>query len=555
MILVRFFLRGSWGTVALAIALGLLGGACNAGLLALINTALHNPTAVTAIWMLGFAGLGLARVSTAAMSQYVISVFAQKTMADLRRDLCQKILATPLRHLEEIGAPRLLVALTEDVITITMALRYVPSLMVDITTLLGCFVYLGWLSWQTLLAILAATGLGLLCQRMLFARAMRYLRLARDDQDTLFRHFRALTEGVKELRMHRQRRASFFSQHIQPTTAAYERHNVAASKRFIIAYGWNQLLLILLVGLVFMASPFLQEMRAEVLTGYVMTILYMMGPLRQVMNNLPSFGRANIALQKIAQLELAATPASAEILAPRPAAVGAYQSLELRRVTFAYQQKSEDGSFVLGPLDFTLSPGEVVFVVGGNGSGKSTLAKLLTGLYPPDAGEMRLDGQLLTEENREWYRQHFSVVFADFYLFESLLGLVAPDLDTRAQLYLERLQLDHKVKVQQGVLSTIALSQGQRKRLALLTAYLEDRPIYVFDEWAADQDPQFKQLFYLELLPDLKARGKTVVVISHDDRYFHVADRLVKLDYGKLVHAEHASLVPLSVPTPLYGQE
>jgi putative ATP-binding cassette transporter len=183
-------------------------------------------------------------------------------------------------------------------------------------------------------------------------------------------------------------------------------------------------------------------------------------------------------------------------------------------------------------LALTLRPGELLFIIGGNGSGKSTLAKLITGLYIPETGEIQLDGKLINQQNREWYRQHFSVVFSDFYLFERLLGFDNADLDRQAQEYLKQLQLDHKVKVEQGRLSTTALSQGQQKRLALLTAYLEDRPIYLFDEWAADQDPLFKEIFYTQFLPQLRDRGKTVLVISHDDHYFYLADHMIKLDYG-----------------------
>jgi len=179
-----------------------------------------------------------------------------------------------------------------------------------------------------------------------------------------------------------------------------------------------------------------------------------------------------------------------------------------------------------------------LFITGGNGSGKTTLAKLLLSLYIPKEGEIYLDGKVLTDETREQYRQLFSVVFSDFYLFESLFGLDSIYLDANAQKYLAQLQLDHKVKVEDGVLSTIDLSQGQRKRLALLTAYLEDRPIYLFDEWAADQDPLFKEIFYYQLLPELKARGKALIVISHDDRYYQVADRVIKLEAGKLQQAE-----------------
>jgi putative ATP-binding cassette transporter len=211
-----------------------------------------------------------------------------------------------------------------------------------------------------------------------------------------------------------------------------------------------------------------------------------------------------------------------------------FSRLELKGIVHSYHREQEDSHFVLGPLDLTFHPGELVFLVGGNGCGKSTLAKILAGLYVPEAGEIRLDGRLITDKNRDEYRQLFSAVFADFYLFENLLGLNRPNVDVQAGEYLELLHLQHKVKVRDGILSTTAVSQGQRKRLALLTAYVEDRPFYLFDEWAADQDPYFKGVFYTQLLPELKSRGKTVLVISHDDKYFDVADRIIKMDYGKL---------------------
>jgi putative ATP-binding cassette transporter len=151
--------------------------------------------------------------------------------------------------------------------------------------------------------------------------------------------------------------------------------------------------------------------------------------------------------------------------------------------------------------------------------------------------------------NREEFRQLFSAVFSDFHLFEKLLGLDGPGLDARARAYLTQLRLEHKLQVRDGELSTSKLSQGQRKRLALLTAYLEDRPFYVFDEWAADQDPSFKEVFYLRMLPELKARGKAVLVISHDDHYYHVADHLIKLDYGQIESCERLNLPRARVGT------
>jgi putative ATP-binding cassette transporter len=221
--------------------------------------------------------------------------------------------------------------------------------------------------------------------------------------------------------------------------------------------------------------------------------------------------------------------------APATAPVARWQQIEFVDVTHAYRREGRPHGFVLGPFQLTLSPGEIIFVIGGNGSGKTTLAKLITGLYVPETGRVRLDGRSIVSENREGYRQLFSAVFDDAMVFDNLWGIAAEGRDQTAHEHLRRLQLDHLVSVSNGAFSTTALSRGQRKRLALLTAYLEDRLIYVFDEWAADQDPVFRKFFYLNLLPELKARGKTVVAITHDDRYFGTADRVIKLDEGKVV--------------------
>jgi putative ATP-binding cassette transporter len=173
-------------------------------------------------------------------------------------------------------------------------------------------------------------------------------------------------------------------------------------------------------------------------------------------------------------------------------------------------------------------------MIGGNGSGKTTLALLIAGLYPPIRGIIHWNGYPIDAGNRDAYMQNFSVIFSDFYLFDELYGVDVEKNRSALDDYLQRLQLNHKVEIVNGQFSSLNLSQGQRKRLALLVAYLEDRPFYIFDEWAADQDPEFKHLFYTELLPALKSRGKTVLVITHDDKYFYIADRCIKLDEGRI---------------------
>lgn len=513
-----------------------LSGACNAGLLAMVNRVLDDPISPTGMFILVFVGLVIGKIVTGFVSQYALTRFSQEIIAQLRYDLVHKILNVPLRRLEEIGAPRLMVALTEDVLNITQALLGIPVVAVNLAILLGGAVYLGWLSWKMLLVLGVFCVVGAAVYRLLINNGFHFLSEAREVEDKLFNHFRGLTEGIKELKLHRNRRGVFLSDNIQTTTLAYQVHNVAAEMRFIIAQSWTHLLLFAAIGILLFVVPTLEHVSPRAMSGYIITILYLMGPLSGVLGYVSLYGRGNVAFAKVEQLGIALAENSTDWcpLAENGATTG-FQRLEMREVTHSYHRENEDSRFVLGPINAVFEPGEIVFLVGGNGSGKSTLAKIISGLYAPEGGEILLDGQPVTEQNRDHYRQLFSAVFSDFYLFDNLLGLDSSRVEAEASRYLEELHLSRKVKIRNGAFSTTALSQGQRKRLALLTAYLEDRPFYLFDEWASDQDPLFKNIFYTQILSALKARGKTALVISHDDRYFHLADRVLKLDYGKLV--------------------
>ncbi|HTB81353.1 MAG TPA: cyclic peptide export ABC transporter [Opitutaceae bacterium] len=542
--LVHFLFRYSRKTMIWTALAALISGGCNAGLIALVNILLGG-TGRPVVTLLGwFVALGAVRLLTNYLAQVSLARFSQRGTASLRRDLVRKILAVPLRQLEEIGAPRLMVALTEDVMSITEAMRAIPTFIVNFAILLGGAVYLGWLSPRILLAIFVLIALGALVYRLLVHSGFAFLKLAREAEDKLFRHFRALTEGIKELKLHRERRDVFLTGGVDTATAAYERYNIAAETRFIIAQNWSQLLFFTLIGLILFLVPKMERVDAHVMTSYVVATLYLMGPLSGLLLVFSVFGRANVSLQKIEQLGLALTgQASDHIPDVRHDHPSAFRWLELTGISHAYHREREDNTFTLGPVNLIFRPGEIVFLVGGNGSGKSTLAKIITGLYPPAVGEIRVDGKLIDDHNRDNYRQLFSTVFADFYLFDTFLGLERTNLDAQAGAYLTHLHLDHKVKIRNGALSTTDLSQGQRKRLALLTAYLEDRPFYLFDEWASDQDPLFKDVFYTQLLPELRAKHKAVLVISHDDRYFHLADRIIKLDYGQIVAEASEAMV------------
>jgi putative ATP-binding cassette transporter len=526
----------------LCTAIALISGVCNAGLVALVNTALHRTNQMATVIVVGFIALGLGKVLTTFISQALLAQFSQGAIAALRRDIIRKVLSVPLRELEAIGTPRILVALTDDVLNISQALLAIPTISVNLAILLCGAAYLGWLSWKILVAVAVMILIGGIGYRLIIKNAYKFLHLAREEEDRLYGSFRALTEGIKELKLHRSRRGEFLGQKVQATTEIYQKHNVAAEVRFVGAQSFSHLLFFALIGVILFLVPKFGPVSPETLSGYVLQTLYLMGPLAGVLSSFSLFGRADIALRKVEALGISLAEHSTESCpVEEPEKEVMFEKLELKGVTHSYHLEHEDSHFVLGPINLTFRPGELVFLVGGNGSGKSTLAKMLTGLYIPEEGEILLDGEAVTGNNRDDYRQLFSTIFADFYLFNDFMGLRKDDLEVQVGVYLKQLHLSHKVKVKEGSLSTTSLSQGQRKRLALLTAYLEDRPFYLFDEWASDQDPYFKDIFYRKLLPDLKARGKTVLVITHDDKYFELADRVLKLDYGKLVSDAHPS--------------
>lgn len=553
----RFVLGRTAGArrlLGLSIAIGVVAGLASVSLLALVHRTIEG------LEVPSFAGVGvifaalcglvtLARVGSLAS----LSLLGQGLVKELRIELSRRILATPLPRLEELGPHRLLATLTDDVNSLTQALVMVPTLTINGTVVTASLSYLAWLDLQLFFMLLGVVAIGVVSYRLPAIYGIRRFSKAREEQDGLFDHFRSLTEGVKELKLHRRRRGGF-ARLLEATAERVRLLRVTAVVVYGAAAAWGHLLFFVVIGTLLFARPDFVAVGREELTGYTLVLLYMMGPLQGLLDSMPNLGQAEVAVAKIRNLGLELAPPGAGDIAAEDGS-GAeepppFRRLDLVGVAHTYRRAGRDLDFHLGPVDLALEPGEVVFLVGGNGSGKTTLAKILVGLYRAESGEIRVDGWPVEDERIDDYRQLFSVVFGDFYLFERLLGLESPDLEERARGYLEELRIDHKVEVRNGKLSTTDLSQGQRKRLALLTAYLEDRPVYVFDEWAADQDPVFKEIFYREILAELRRRGKAVVVISHDDRYYHLADRVVKLVDGRVEHdGPHAPAVPASAGT------
>lgn len=534
--LVQFLLQQSRKTMVLSTVAGALSGMASAAMLGLINSMLAQAErSVTPRQILLFVGLCFVVPLTRVLSSYLLVRVGQTAVQELRLKLSRQVLSLPLRRLERAGAHRLLVTLTEDLYKMMRAVTSIPTLSVNCFIILGCLAYLGWLLWPALLAFLTFMALGVVAYRWPLNHGNVLFRRAREERDTLYKTLRALIDGNKELKLHRHRRQAFIGE-LDKVNVTLKKLALSAEFIFILAATVGELLILIAIGLLLIGLPMFMEVDQKTLVGYTLIIFYVVTPIQVIMNTLPTFSRANVAARKVEDLGLTLSEALPEAgsATPEDGVSQKWRSLSLRGVKYGYAGETEDYGFSLGPIDLDISAGEVVFIIGGNGSGKTTLLKLLIGLYTPDEGEIRFNGELITDENRAHFRENFSVVFSDYFLFESLLGLEDTQLDENARSYLAKLELERKVKIEGGHLSTLDLSQGQRKRLALLTAFLEDRDVYVFDEWAADQDPHFKQVFYYSILPELKARGKTVVAITHDDNYFDVADRIIKMGYAQI---------------------
>jgi putative pyoverdin transport system ATP-binding/permease protein len=527
--IIWLLLKASWRSMAVAMGMGLISGVSSAAAIAIVSQSINGENPRT--WLWPFVGLAILALVCGTVSQFVLIKLAQDSIHELRMSISRRVLAAPLAKIEELGASKILAALTDDVAVLSNTISVLPFLCIDLAIIASCLAYLAFLSGMAfVVTVVLMLGSIVLIQGAI-GKANHLFYGAREENDRLLQHFRAITEGIKELKLNQQRQQDFLVNELEVSADAARNRNIQGLNIFVIAGGSGQLIFFAVLGILIFGLREWLSLSTATLGGYLLTLTYLMTPLQNMVQRLPVLVRANVAIKKVESMGLALAETT-ELTSKKVTTYPQIETLELCEINHSYQ--GGDRAFYLGKIDLKFTANELVFIVGGNGSGKSTLAKLLTGLYAPDSGSVQLNGQTITHENRDWYRQHFSVVFVDFYLFDKLLGIQPENLDVEANRYLEILQIAHKVQIKEGKLSTVDLSQGQRKRLALLTAYLEDRPIYLFDEWAADQDPLFRDIFYRELLPELKRRGKLIFAISHDDRYFHLADRVIKLDYGQI---------------------
>lgn len=530
---------GRKGTFVAVVVLSVLSALLSVAVLAFISQRLLAGGTDLGMVLMQFALLLLALLATATGAQVTLHKLGHRMVYGLRRDLVRRVLATDIEQLEKVGGPPLLAALSTDTRNLTIAFVHLPELVYGAALSVAA---LGWLAWLspalfavTVVWLLATAGMGV----WLVGRINFHVGKVREGDDHLYQDYQAMIDGRKELALNRARAARFYEEEFDDHARAYRDHVTRADIFNGVAGNMANVLMLALIGVLFYLASGLGWASANTASIFALTILLLRTPLIGAVAALPTLLAARVSLKKLGDLQLAEGNTD---FAPKGEPMAGFQQLSLTGACYRYPDQDGVAGFEVGPLDLTVNRGELIFVQGGNGSGKSTFARLLTGLYRPLQGELSVDGQPITEHNRVAYRQLFSSVFTDFYLFSRLLqGDGAEVRADEVDDWLATLGMQHKVRQADGRLSDIRFSQGQRKRLALLMAVMEQRDCLLLDEWAADQDPQFRQFFYHDLLPRLQAQGKTIIAITHDDQYFDRADRLLKMDAGQLTELDDQS--------------
>jgi putative pyoverdin transport system ATP-binding/permease protein len=515
-----------------------LGGISTAAILAAISAAAQNASRdqKPSLWA---AGLFLVAFFLFIKSQnYILitsTVEIESIIHKLRVRLLDEVRHSELAPMEKIGRAKIVAAITSDSAVLSQAATMLSFSMQSVVLIFFVALYVAYVSLAALLlsvAIVAGTAAIFYIKGRQIAVGQRE---AAEWTNRVFDRLLDVLDGFKEIRLNRLRSDELI-EHIAEvsSTAAYTKIKADAEnfKRMI----FSQVAMFLLLGAVVFIVPQLSG-GATSITKAILALLFVAGASFSVVQSIPMLASANAAADRISQLEseLLATTQSVDVsAADRP---NRFEKIELHDIIFRYSDPSSETTFQIGPLDFVLQSGDLVFITGGNGSGKSTFLKVLAGLYMPELGEIRLDGQLVDDSTREKYRALITAIFGDYHLFLRLYGISNPD-HAEVDRLLTDFKLIAKTRLIDREFRTLDLSTGQRKRLALIVAVLEKRPLVLLDEWASDQDPEFRRKFYNELLPELNKAGATIVAVTHDDRYLSELGfpaRRLRMDEGHFV--------------------
>lgn len=543
--------------VFIAIILGILSGVCFSFLIPLLMSSINHvnqdfkqvDNAVTEIMNIEVVNVKMATfyfiaciliMSMRSLSEILLIRVGSELAKNLRIKFYHRICNTNLLALENVGSSKLTVSINLDIPRIIAGGRILPTILVNIVTLAGMLGFLYYINANIfkLVIVVIVIGITLYQIPMIFGRYL--FSKSRDFHDKLQESIGDLIYGAKELKLDVKKNEMFLEKLLYKNEVKILESEKLAYTITRITMGFGDLIAFFVIGLVCFVFVNYFSISSQELVGVVMVLLYVTGPIAVLLNTVPVITMANISYRKVNALfkEL-----PSENISKETCSLPEWKTLELRNVEYSYPSDNDNLGFTIGPLNLKINKGEVTFIVGANGSGKSTLSKLLTLHFTSTSGEIYFGNTVVNDDNLTSCRQQISAIYSNYHLFSNLLLDYTDDMRELVDKNLKRFKLDKKLSVNNGTFSTTSLSDGQKKRLALLVAFLDEKDVYLFDEWAADQDPEFKHIFYTEILQELKMRGKAIIVISHDDRYFYVADKYLTMEEGKLIESISTSKV------------
>ena len=527
--------REMHGSLPKLLFMSALGGISTATILAAINAGMQGNSSLWASILFVIA------LFLFVKTQYYVTITTtaeiESIIHKLRLRLMDHVRRSELLDVEGIGRARIVAAITSDTAVLTQASNLLCFTIQGAVLIFFVAIYVAFLSLTAItLTIVIVFTAGVIFHT-------RNKRLAAQKQEAaawerrLFDRLIDFLDGFKEIRLNSARSTDLFEDAVDVSRKAANIKIRSQAETFKLIVTSQVSMYVLLGAVVFVAPQFSATLGGASLTKTTTALMFVVGACFGLVQSIPVLLTANAAADRIEQLEAtlrstAAAPREREIKIPKR-----FDKIEMHNIVFRYVDKFSDTTFQIGPLDFTMQSGELVFITGGNGSGKSTFLKVLAGLYPPDSGEITLDGMRINDETRDTYRALISGIFFDYHLFRRLYGIPQPEAGELDRL-LTKFRLEDKTGLEDGEFRTLDLSGGQRRRLALIVSMLEKRPILLLDEWTAEQDPDFRRKFYHELLPELLQAGVTIVVITHDDRYLDELDlpaRRLRMDEGRIV--------------------
>ncbi len=464
----------------------------------------------------------------------------EKQIHLLRIELSRKVMKTSFETIER-EATKMAPILTADVNTLTHFVKLLPEAIISSLKIFGILVYMLWLSWQISLFIVLLLGLILVINVSFLGRVHREERKAKEFNLGIYTNIQGMVSGIKELVLNKKHHENYIERSVAPKSNGYARQNITLNNINLFLIKSPEWIAIMAVAGLVMFAENISWFSEDEFIKFFTLMLFILPSMIVLISFFSGVKRMKVAVEKINQLglELEKKP----IYKEEESSLSLNEEIErgilnreclieLEKVTYSY--RSNKRVFTVGPISFKIFKNEVLFVIGGNGSGKTTFSKLFTGLYAPEKGQIIFGTHSITSALVSSYRNLHSAIFADSYVFDDLTYLKDSPMRLYAKELIQMLELEDKISLDRMMLSDVNLSFGQRGRLNLLRTILEDKPVMLFDEWAANQDPYFKKKFYRKIIPELRKKGKTIIIISHDNNYYDVADRIIEFSEGKI---------------------